>query len=152
MGDTPINRPGKGASCLAASPPGLCRGESSCGCPSPGLSMAVALQTRDTCGYQPAPTIIHIHGSSPFLFSPHGHLEIKDLMQRWGKQLRNINLLCICGVFDTKSVPRCSKPTAASASPSQAAAFIAPGTRQLPVNYWIFIPRPPPCTPQPHPR
>lgn len=100
--------PRKGASCLAASPPGLCRGQfsipQSCGCPSPGLNLAEALQNRDTCGYhQPFPN--HLQGAASLLLPSlflRGHLETNVLMQRWQPGVGTNFHLCP-SVFGTKN-------------------------------------------------
>lgn len=59
--------------------------------PSPGLSLAEALPTRDTCGYhQPFPNH-RLQGAASLLLSffPHRHLETNILMQRRGNKPTN---------------------------------------------------------------
>lgn len=119
---------GKGNFCLGASPAGLCRGESSglaappwC-CPSPGFSTALALQTRDICGYQPAPTIIHISSPSPFPPSwSLGNKLFNAKLRGETTQNRSFTIYLWCVWYEN-----CPKPAAAGASPSQAAAFTIP--------------------------
>lgn len=114
--------------------------------------MAVALQTRDTCGYQPSPTIVHrkLH---PFFSFPHGHSEIIDyLMQRWGETTQNLSfamyLWCIC----YEKCPTVSQAHGCKCHPITGSSAHRPSLLgNYPLITVFSFPGLPPCTPQPHP-
>lgn len=127
--------PSKGATHWTLEPPGPCRGQSpqlfalpwSCGCPSPGLSLAEVLQIYGTCGYhQPFPDR-HLQGAASLhlpSFFPHHHLEKNVLMPRsweWGGERGQQPLpfmpWCIWYKNCTWDKPRVDKPRDRSPAP-----------------------------------